>query len=197
LWYNGKNNGEKEVNPMVCNNCGRNTQNEEANFCEYCGSSYRERGTFHATMHNQLQSQRNDQASGQMSGPIPGQVPNSMSMQMPNIMTGQRSIESVKAEKPITFLNWLGVYGILIGSLFIPFIGFLIPIVMLFVWSFNSSTPVSKRNWARVNLIVIAFFIIFYIIIFMAFMRTPMFQQILNGTFDMNSYFNNLSGTLN
>ena len=27
---------------MVCNICGRNIQNEEANFCEYCGNSFRE-----------------------------------------------------------------------------------------------------------------------------------------------------------
>lgn len=28
---------------MICKTCGRNAQNEEANFCEYCGSSFRER----------------------------------------------------------------------------------------------------------------------------------------------------------
>jgi len=27
---------------MICNTCGRNIQNEEANFCEYCGNSFRE-----------------------------------------------------------------------------------------------------------------------------------------------------------
>ncbi|MBH1941694.1 hypothetical protein I5677_12400 [Mobilitalea sibirica] len=27
---------------MVCNACGRLTQNEEANYCEYCGNSFRE-----------------------------------------------------------------------------------------------------------------------------------------------------------
>lgn len=26
---------------MICKVCGRNTENENANFCEYCGSSYR------------------------------------------------------------------------------------------------------------------------------------------------------------
>ena len=27
---------------MVCQACGRNTENENANYCEYCGTSYRE-----------------------------------------------------------------------------------------------------------------------------------------------------------
>lgn len=27
---------------MICNTCGRNILNEEANFCEYCGGSFRE-----------------------------------------------------------------------------------------------------------------------------------------------------------
>ena len=27
---------------MKCNVCGRHTQNEEANFCDYCGSPFRE-----------------------------------------------------------------------------------------------------------------------------------------------------------
>lgn len=31
---------------MICNACGRNIKNEEANFCEYCGASFRGRGEF-------------------------------------------------------------------------------------------------------------------------------------------------------
>ena len=27
---------------MVCNSCGRDNQNENSNFCEYCGASLRE-----------------------------------------------------------------------------------------------------------------------------------------------------------
>ncbi|WP_313132010.1 hypothetical protein [Anaerocolumna sp.] len=30
---------------MICKMCGRNTENENANFCEYCGNSFRENGS--------------------------------------------------------------------------------------------------------------------------------------------------------
>lgn len=31
----------REGKIMICKVCGRNTENQNANFCEYCGSSYR------------------------------------------------------------------------------------------------------------------------------------------------------------
>lgn len=32
----------KDENSMVCKACGRTTENENANFCEYCGTSFRD-----------------------------------------------------------------------------------------------------------------------------------------------------------
>ncbi|HWT26510.1 MAG TPA: hypothetical protein VN131_01090 [Mobilitalea sp.] len=143
---------------MVCRTCGRVTQNEEANFCEYCGSSYREQAQF------------------------------AMNIEPQNNMT----VEQEALEKPIPFINWLATYGIiLIPTLFIPFIGWIVPIVMLFVWAFNNKTVKSKKNWARATLIFLVVYIILAIAIFVSFMNTPMFQNILNGKFDINSLLNN------
>lgn len=41
---------------MVCNMCGRNTQNEEANFCEYCGSPFREQTQNSYPIENNMQN---------------------------------------------------------------------------------------------------------------------------------------------
>lgn len=143
---------------MVCKTCGRNTQNEEANFCEYCGGAYREH--MHPTVNTAPQIQ---------------------------MMT-----ESDAGEKPITFLNWLGSYGLLL----IPFVGWLVYLVMLFVWSFGNNTPASKKSWAKATLVFTAISIVVVIVLFIfymvSFMKTPMFQDMMNGTFDYNSYYNSL-----
>lgn len=40
----------------------------------------------------------------------------------------------------------------------------IVNIVMLFVWAFTSSTPVSKANWAKASLIFMLIGIIFFIL---------------------------------
>jgi heme/copper-type cytochrome/quinol oxidase subunit 2 len=47
----------------------------------------------------------------------------------------------------------------------IPLVG----IIMLFVWSFSSSTHPTKANWAKATLILIAIVIVLYIIFFAVF----------------------------
>ena len=141
---------------MVCNTCGRSTVNDDANFCEYCGGSYREH--VHTVINTAPQS--------------------------------QIAAERENKEKPISFLNWLGTYGLLL----IPFVGWLIYLVMLFIWAFGNKTPESKKNWSRATLIYTAVSVILAIVILisylMYFMNSPMYQDMLNGTFDYNSLYN-------
>jgi hypothetical protein len=47
----------------------------------------------------------------------------------------------------------------------IPLVG----IIMLFIWSFSSSTPASKSNWAKATLILFAVMIFLYILFFALF----------------------------
>ncbi len=157
---------------MKCNVCGRQSQNETANFCEYCGSSFREH--MQAPFHNPHQ----EQGSPYGNGPTPMMhQQNGMAQNAPNVIDKDST----------SFLNWIGTYGIL----FIPVVGWLVFIIMLFVWAFSSNTPVSKKNWARATLIFVGIMLIIFIVLFIL-IYLPIYQQIyqqmMDGTFDYNSY---------
>ncbi len=141
---------------MVCNTCGRHTQNETANFCEYCGASFRE------------QAQR--EAGSVFGQPInnTGWMPGPGNNPMGAFARPMQQNTST-TEKPITFLEWLGSYLLLI----VPFVN----IIMLFIWAFSYNTPVTKRNWARVTLIAMAILFVLFIAYMLYIMSTPLFQE--------------------
>ncbi len=152
---------------MICNTCGRQTQNETANFCEYCGASFREQG----------QREPNfglGSNPGFGSNPGSGQPPYNRGM-MPGSMNSPmggsfaQPTQQSDTEKPISFLNWLGSYALLM----VPFVN----IIMLFIWAFSYNTPASKKNWARVTLIAgVVLFLLF--MVYMGYiMSTPVYQQ--------------------
>ncbi len=161
---------------MKCNTCGRQPQNEEANFCEYCGASFREHT--HAIINSAPREQRYKDTADQM----PGRT-------------------SVSAEKPIPYTNWFGWYGLLL----IPVVGWLVFFVLLFVWSFDDNIPKSKKRWARVNLILAIIIVTLVVVYTVAVVTSPMFQnmyvdmlrQMRDGTFDYNSYLNSINQTTN
>ena len=159
---------------MNCNVCGRQTMNEDANFCEYCGNSFREQ------MHNSFNMP--------MTGQDPysnGTIPN----RMPNQGYGmQGSLNEVPPDKPVTFLNWLGTYGMML----IPIVGGIAFLVMLFIWAFGGKTPESKKNWARATLLFVGVILVIIIVYIIAIVNSSMFQQMMNGTFDYNSYYDSL-----
>jgi hypothetical protein len=167
---------------MKCNTCGRQLQNEEANFCEYCGASFREHTH---TIINAAPREQNLGETADMNH-------KSIAMQIPNGMIGQKSVDELGTDRPISFLNWLGTYALI----FIPFVGVLVFIIMLFVWAFGGKVPESKKNWARVNLIValVIFLLLFLYIVTLVSspMFQDMFQQMMNGSFDYNSYYDGL-----
>lgn len=142
---------------MVCNTCGRSTQNEAANFCEYCGSSFREQtqGAFH----------------------IEPQMQQAAVQNRPDT-----------AEKTISFASWIGIYGILLGSLFIPIIGIFCPLGILAYLSFSKKIQDSKKNWAKATLI----FVIFYYIIaigMLVLFSNPTFSKYMNGAFNLSNLY--------
>jgi large-conductance mechanosensitive channel/ribosomal protein L37E len=135
---------DNEVNVMVCNSCGRDIQNENANFCEYCGDSLKSTNNY--TNQN-----------------VPGDAPTSI----PGPMQPQAALINHK-EQPVSFSNWLGTYMIR----FIPFVGSLVFFVMLIVWSIGRDVSESKKNWARAKLvyklitfIIVAFFVFLIILV--------------------------------
>ncbi len=165
---------------MICNNCGRHIQNEAANFCEYCGASFRE----------QSQATRPDTGRPLYNTPEMQQGPIPMNPQ--NLGPG---ISGGMQEKPISFMSWLGTYAILGLLFFIPYLGWIGFIALLLFWAFSNKIPATKRNWARVTLIFVGIVMIFAFIILFAFMGMYS-QQIVDGTFDWNSYYNNIIKSL-
>ena len=59
--------------------------------------------------------------------------------------------------KVITTSEWIITKMIM----FIPIVN----IIMLLIWSFNNKTNSNKANWAKANLIIMIFRVIFYFII--------------------------------
>lgn len=174
---------------MKCNICGREIQNEEANFCEYCGSSFREhkQTSFNMPQKEQGFPSGNNLNSNSMSMQQGNPTPFGNPAPFGNPMFG--APRTAQEEKPISFLNWLISYGLI----FIPIVGGLIFFIMLVVWSFNSNTPAGKRNWARATLIVYVLAIIIlisYIVNSSEFQQiyTQMNTQMQNGTFDLNTF---------
>ena len=60
------------------------------------------------------------------------------------------------AYKPVSVGNWMLTYLLMC----IP----LVNIVMLFVWAFSGSTPVSKANWAKASLIWVLISIVLWFV---------------------------------
>ncbi len=138
---------------MTCHTCGRQIQSETANFCEYCGASFRE----------------NVQAA-----PAPGMGQPFFNRpytaeSMPNMMAGTQ--QRGASEKPTSLLGWIGMYAILL----VPFAN----IILLLIWAFSDTTPASKKNWARATLIFMVFLFILFVGYMAAVMSTPLFQQMM------------------
>lgn len=160
---------------MACNSCGRNTRNDKANFCDYCGASFRELDG------NEIKpsySYSNGNGTGNASAPIPPPIP-------------PEAIEVKQENKPVSFLDWLGTYMIR----FIPFVGRVVFFVMLIIWSIGNNVSESKKNWARAKLvysIIMILITVLFIFLFFLMLRDPEFQDIFNN--EMNQYnelFNN------
>lgn len=154
---------------MVCNSCGRNNENQNANFCEYCGASFRV-----ADAHDTVPTYNYSYQS----------TTESTSEQKPPTMTTQ-AIDINENKKPVSYLNWLGTYFIML----IPIVGGIVFFIMLIIWSVGNNAPESKRNWARATLtfMIIMFILsLLLILMFVLMFRDPVFQDIFNS--EMNQY---------
>lgn len=146
---------------MICNSCGRNNNNENANFCEYCGASYRD-GNIHRTEPAQSYNYQGEQGN-----------------ESNHVLTAApvQAININEKEKPVSFANWLGTYAIML----IPCVGGLVFFVMLIVWSFGGNVPESKRNWSRATLVIMVIMIMIvlaFVIMTVMMMKDPMFQEL-------------------
>lgn len=187
---------------MICKICGRTVQNEEANFCEYCGASFRP-GMDNRVSEGERLQEATVTAQG-VSGAQPGsngsqgtinpnspwqasyanpqtngQNPNTYNMQH-NSSYGKETV--LNSEKPMTFGNWLAV----MLMVFIPFIGLYAFLALLVFWAFGKNTPPTKKNWARASLV-------FFLIVMLMF---SMLMSMTGGAFltDPTSVLNGIYG---
>jgi ribosomal protein L37E len=172
MWYNGKQ-MLRRGDFMVCNNCGRQVHNEEANFCEYCGNSFREH------IQNSTYEQVNPYEQAQARTPFNPLLPNQAA-----------PVRMSEGGRPISFLNWLGSYGIF----FIPVIGTLLFPIMLLVWSFSSNVSQTKKNWARATLIFVIILFINMAMIMGYLLTDPAVREYINGNISYNELMRQLAG---
>lgn len=128
---------------MICKVCGREIANENANFCEYCGSSVRDGSTVpmqeFPAMQNAVPQQEDKMYRDADGGGT-------------ERMFGRVASEAEQDKEPvIPFGNWM----ITLLLPLIPMIGPLVYIVMLFVWAFGKTGSRTKRNWSRAQLIML------------------------------------------
>lgn len=70
-----------------------------------------------------------------------------------------------RAKEPISIGGWIG--RALIP--FIPFVGGIVYLIMLFIWSGSTEKEETFRNWAKAQLILMAVFLILTIILVILF----------------------------
>lgn len=114
---------------MVCKSCGRSTSNENANFCDYCGASYKE----------VVFIQNEDKQK------IEGQVKE------------YNKVE--EGDKPISFRNWVGTLLLPIIPIVGPIIYLVMMLVWAFGSDTNQSKKNWARASLVVGCIFIVLFI--------------------------------------
>ncbi len=134
---------------MKCNVCGRHIDNENANFCENCGNSFRENYNNHQEINTDKTKDYNNKNAYNTN------TYNTRANTY-NDKNYNKSSQSTNQEEPISFGHWMLILSLPILLMFvpIPFLGPIIYIVIMLIWAFGKNTQTSKRNWARANLLV-------------------------------------------
>ena len=128
---------------MTCGKCGSQLK-DGTTFCPYCGSKVEPLNSTPSSMQPPLSSSWSSPSASGVNG----------------FYTPEK--------KHLTIGGWVLRY--LIN--FIPCVGGIIFLIMLFVWSFDESYDDTSRNWAKANLIFIgicvALVLILYLIVVVA-----------------------------
>lgn len=82
-----------------------------------------------------------------------------------NVPAGYPAYHQPVSAQPVSIGGWIG------RSLipFIPLVGGIVYLIMLFIWSGDTTKEETFRNWAKAQLIVMAIAIVLLIIIFTVF----------------------------
>lgn len=129
---------------MDCKVCGRVIRNEEANFCDYCGTRISE-----AAVPQQLMNSGAGSAAQPNARTVQEERPRSFMERLFGDMVADEQ------ERPMTTWNWL----LIMLLPFVPYIGALLYLVLLFLWSFGATTA-TKKAWARAMLLYLLILVV-------------------------------------
>lgn len=166
---------------MECKICGRTSINPDANFCDYCGASFRNPQMNNSSEQNY--GQFNSSVNPAQQGFNPFGQPSGGDMAQQNFtqqggntfqnngqpskrdgfftrMFGLNAYNVDGSEKKMTFGNWVFIYLLM----FIPYIGTIALIALMCIWAFGKNTPPTRKNWARATMVfVVAMLILFFV----------------------------------
>lgn len=108
---------------MICTICGRHIENENANFCENCGTSFREMNSSNYQEYAKPQSPLQEQPTAEQSNPT-------------------------KTDS----ISFKAFFGIMLLQV-VPVFGWLIYIVILFTWIFGNQYSKTHKNFAKASLL--------------------------------------------
>lgn len=127
---------------MRCTICGREAMNPEANYCDYCGSSFRECGQENRQWENGAGEKFRDGVSEERYSAFgTGEYREST--------VGNNDRPAVGENKKITIWTYLGVLLLPL----IPWIGTIAWFVILCYWSFSIKIDEARKCFARAYLI--------------------------------------------
>lgn len=119
---------------MRCTVCGREAMNPEANFCDYCGSSFREMKENGAYEPDRTNTEEGGySAFGTGTYREPGTVER---------RTGEQG-------KPVSTWTYLGAFLLPL----VPGVGALAFLVLLFYWAFAANVDKARKGFGRAYLI--------------------------------------------
>ena len=145
---------------MLCKVCGRTAMNEKANFCDYCGASFRDGEGFVSSDFTYEGAQRN--IGGDTVGTVQAESTIFGNSYADTLKPNEANSNNKTSEKPMSFMNWMLV-------LILPYlapVGTFVYLGILFVWGFGRNSTPTKKNWARATLVIfLVVFILVYVLI--------------------------------
>ena len=174
---------------MVCRACGRIIVNENANFCEYCGTSVDGRGgdTIFGGADAQQEyrfgsagpDRRENAGYGGREGSAERQQSYPGAGGLVGVLSGTAGL--AEAEPSMSFVHWI----VIMLLPYIPMVGSIAYLVLLSVWAFGRTASTTRKNWARANLLMMAIGLIL-----MLTMLPSLMEMISDG--DISSVLNSL-----
>ncbi|MCH5272624.1 MAG: hypothetical protein J1E35_03030 [Lachnospiraceae bacterium] len=147
---------------MRCMVCGREAMNPEANYCDYCGSSFRQYGenTWEAP------SVQNNRSAENTKEPQ-AYTAFGTTEYRDNVYEAEQKAQNGEHENKASTGMFLGVMLLP----FVPMIGSIAYLIILFHWAFSAYITDARKNWARATLIYTAIIFVLILIFTMAYLN--------------------------